>query len=105
MSERVYTILKAPSYTDWYEQQPFKDRAQIEDRLVKIQNEGYFGIHKSVDENDIIWELKWTGGRRIYYAYIPPQKILLLLGDNKNGQSKDINQAKKVYKQTVTGKN
>lgn len=54
-----------------------------------------------MDECGIIWELKWVGGRRIYYAYLPAQKILLLLGGNKNGQDKDIKQAKKIYAKTV----
>ena len=101
MKEQRYTILTTAEFGEWYGSQPLKDRAQIEDRLLNIQLAGYFGLHKCVDEDRIIWELKWTGGRRIYYAYIPPQKILLLLGGNKNGQDKDIKKAKKVYVKTV----
>lgn len=96
-----HTILKTPAFIDWYSTQSLKERAQIEDRLSHIQLEGHFGTYKSVDEKDIIWELKWAGGRRIYYAYLPPKRILLLLGGNKNGQDKDIKQAKKIYAKTV----
>lgn len=103
MRARTYTILKTLKYTEWYNNQTYKDRAQIEDRLLHIKTDGYFGVHKSVDEDNNIWELKWVGGRRIYYAYIPPQNILLLLGGNKNGQSKDIKQAKKIYAQAIEG--
>lgn len=101
MRQQKYRILKAPAFVEWYNIQPLKDRAQIEERLLHIHTDGYFGTYKSVDENGVIWELKWVGGRRIYYAYIPPQQILLLLGGNKNGQDKDIKQAKKIYFKSV----
>ena len=66
-----------------------------------IQVDGYFGDHKEVDEKIDIWELKWKNGRRVYYAYIPEEKILLLLGGNKNGQSKDIAKAKRILEKTT----
>jgi len=47
-------------------------------------------------------ELKWKNGRRVYYADIPEKKILLLLGGNKNGQDKDIRQAKKIFNKHVS---
>jgi hypothetical protein len=37
----------------------------------------------------------------VYYAYIPEKKILLLLGGNKNGQDKDIRQAKKILRANI----
>jgi len=48
----------------------------------------FIKIHEYLENN--VWALKWGNGRRIYYAYIPEKKILLLLGGNKNGQSNDI---------------
>ena len=68
-----------------------------------IKYDGYFGDHKSIsfyekeELKDRVWELRWNNGRRVYYAYIPEKKILLLLGDNKNGQSKDVSKAKAIY--------
>jgi putative component of toxin-antitoxin plasmid stabilization module len=32
---------------------------------------------------------------------IPVSQVLLLLGGNKNGQTKDIKQAEKIYKEWV----
>ena len=93
MKRVAYAIYKTPEYQEWFESQPLKAQVQIEDRLSKIEVEGYFGEHKFL--SDGIWELKWKNGRRVYYAYIPEQNILLLFGGNKNGQSKDITQAKK----------
>mgnify|MGYP002388429467 FL=1 len=72
---------------------------QIASRLSNIEQSGHFGGHKSVGEN--IWELRWKNGRRIYYAYIPEASILVLLGGNKNGQNKDIKQAKKIYESHI----
>ncbi len=45
-----------------------------------------------------VWELKWKNGRRIYYAYLPESSIFILLGGVKNGQSKDITYAKRLFK-------
>lgn len=42
----------------------------------------------------------FNDGRRIYYVIIPENNVLLLLGGNKNGQDKDIRQARKIYYKT-----
>ncbi|NNM43048.1 MAG: hypothetical protein HKM07_01730 [Chlamydiae bacterium] len=91
---KAYTIYNAPEYDEWLEEQTGKGQVQIRERISHIQDDGYFGDHKDVCDN--VWELRWKNGRRIYYAYIPEKKILLLLGGNKNGQDKDIRQAKKI---------
>lgn len=77
----------------------YKSRVQIADRLSKIQMEGYFGDHKPVGGD--VWELKWINGRRVYYAYFAESNIILLIGGNKNGQSKDITKAKKILKKYI----
>lgn len=92
----MYEIYKTTEFEQWMAEQPLKFRLQIEDRLVRIAANGYFGINKHL--GDSIWELKWNIGRRIYYTYLAQCKILLLLGGNKNGQGKDINQAKKIFR-------
>ncbi len=101
MKKHLYTIYNTPEYDEWLDKQPAKSQVQIRQRISHIQDDGYFGDHKDVEDN--VWELKWKNGRRIYYAYIPEKKILLLLGGNKNGQDKDIHQAKKIlHKHTET---
>ncbi len=94
-----YTILKTPEYQKWLDKETKKSRVQIEERLSKIEIEGYFGIRK--DLGDHIFELKWRNGRRVYYSYILDLQVLLLIGGNKNGQEKDIKQAKKIFKRYV----
>lgn len=57
---RIYSIHRVPEYRIWYEAQPEKTKVQIDERLSKIQDEGYFGDHKFVgDKEEEIWELKW----------------------------------------------
>ena len=94
-----YKIFETEEFTDWNNEQPAKSRVQIADRIDKIRDDGYFGDHKSVGDN--IYELRWRNGRRIYYTIIPVEQILLLIGGNKNGQTRDINQAEKIYKEWV----
>lgn len=94
-----YKLLKTEEYDDWLEEQPARSRVQIADRLDKIKDEGYFGDYKNVRDN--VWELRWKNGRRIYYSFIPVEQVLLLIGGNKNGQTKDINQAEKIYKEWI----
>lgn len=95
----LYQLTKTPEYDEWLEGETKKAKAQIADRLEKIESEGHFGVHRHLE--DFVWELKWKSGRRIYYALIPPDNIALLLGGNKNGQEKDIKEAKKILKNYV----
>jgi putative addiction module killer protein len=96
MMERIfaamYKLIKAPEFEEWYEEQPLKSKFQIDDRLLHIVLDGYFGDHKNLAGE--VWELKWKNGRRIYYTYLAAENLLLILGGNKNGQDKDINKAK-----------
>ena len=95
----MYKLFKAPEFEEWYDEQPLKSKLQIDTRFAHIVREGYFGDHK--DLTGEVWELKWKNGRRIYYAYLIEQNILLLLGGNKNAQSKDIAQAQKIFRKYV----
>jgi putative addiction module killer protein len=92
----VFILLKTDEYQKWIQKQSAYDKVQIALRLSRIEFDGHFGIHKYLGNE--IWELKWGNGRRVYYAYIPEKKILLLLGGNKNGQNKDIASEKKICK-------
>ena len=97
MSVRIYTILKAPDYSEWYRLQPFKEKAQIEDRLLKIQNEGYFGVHKCVDANQTIWELReWGKGKKdLLCIYSSSKNIAPFMRGIKMAKAKTLNKRKK----------
>ncbi len=94
-----YKILITDQFDEWLKHETARSRVQIAKRIENVREEGHFGDHKQL--RDHIWELRWENGRRIYYSVIQESQVLLLLGGNKNGQTKDINQAEKVYKEWV----
>jgi putative addiction module killer protein len=94
-----YDLLMTDEFEDWIMEEPAKSRVQIARRMEMIRDEGYFGDHKRVREN--IWELRWDNGRRVYYCFVPVSQVLLLIGGNKNGQTKDIHEAEKIYREWV----
>jgi putative addiction module killer protein len=104
----VYRISKDTKFNEWLDTQTARTKLQILKRLSKIEQHGHFGDHKSVSDyesgylKNAVWELRWDDGKRVYYAYIPEKRILLLLGGNKNGQDKDITQAKSIFIKATT---
>jgi len=102
MIEGGYRVLRTPEFDAWFEDQHERLRVQIAIRIEKIQSHEYFGDHKSVSDyetgalKNVVWELRWKDGKRLYYAYIPERRVLLLLGGNKNGQDKDVSKAKNI---------
>lgn len=71
-------------------------QAQIEKRLANIKNHEHFGHVRQLDSR--LAEIKFNNGVRIYFSVrIERNKVLiLLLGGNENGQSKDIAKAKSL---------
>lgn len=92
-----YTTYETEDCSDWLAKETLKSRRQIQDRISKIEGEGYFGHHKYLEDEDL-WELKFNDGRRIYYVIVDETKVILLLGGNKNGQNKDIKKASNVLR-------
>lgn len=101
MMRKKYRVFTTSEFDKWFSLQTTKEREQIRKRISYIELEGYFGDHKSISESNPIWELRWVNGRRVYYAYLLEQNILLLLGGNKNGQNHDIKQAHKIYEEAT----
>ena len=89
------SFFKIQKYLLWYNHQTEKTQYIIESRLKRISEENHWGLMNAFDG---LVELKWTSGLRIYTAKINGKLVVILLGGNKNGQKKDINQAKKILK-------
>lgn len=89
-------FLKLIEFEEWYRSQPLKIRIQIDGRLLRIQEFGYFGQIRKL--SFILFELKFNNGNRIYCTEksINGKAIILILGGSKNGQDKDIRKAQKV---------
>ena len=92
----MLSFLKLKEYSEWYETQTAKVRAQIDSRLEKIRDFGHYGHMKKL--SSVLFEIKFNNGNRIYYTekIINGKAVILILGGNKNGQEKDIKKAQKV---------
>ena len=96
-------ILRTPEFKSWFDRLNEKAKAQVDARLKNIELHGYFGDHKSL--GDCLLELRWKNGRRVYYALIMEEVlVLVLLGGLKNAQKKDIEKARKLLVREVIGK-
>lgn len=94
-----YQLTKTPEFDKWFKK--LKDsqaKKQILGRLLRIQEDGFFGDSKGVGDN--ISELRFHvgAGYRIYYAVLGDVVVLLLCGGDKGSQTKDIRQAKDILK-------
>ena len=90
-------VLKTQEFDDWMEELDPWAQSQIEDRLDRIREHNHFGDKKCIAED--LFELRWRNGRRIYYTLASDRNqrvTLMLLGGSKNGQNKDIAQARKI---------
>jgi putative addiction module killer protein len=91
-----YRIIQSIEFASWLKQQGPKDRVIINARIDRLRIDGHWGF---VHRFDGLIELKWTSGLRIYTGLINSEFVIVLLGGNKNGQSKDIKKAKKIFSQ------
>ena len=95
-----YIIYETKDYRDWLEELSRKSQTQVRNRILKIEDDGYFGHHKHLE--DSLWKLKFNDGRSVYYALESEfSKVVLLLGGNKNGQDKDIKKAAAIIRKIV----
>lgn len=81
-------------FDQWLQEQTSKDKAQIDRRLLAIEEHRHFGDMKYL--KDSLFELRWKNGRRIYFARSGSDSILLLLGGLKNEQSKQVKKARNM---------
>jgi putative addiction module killer protein len=94
-------LIELPEFSDWLDYQSEKSKAQVYARLARILNFNHFRYTKSVGEG--LMELRWVNGRRVYYVIVKKhalQVTVLILGGNKNGQTRDIKNAKKIFKKS-----
>lgn len=93
---KKYSIEKLDDFDEWFLNQTPKTQGIITARFTRIELDGYFGTVKPLEDG--LFELKWKNGLRIYFAYLAKQSLIVILGGNKNGQSKDIKKAKSYLK-------
>ncbi|MGX3011465.1 type II toxin-antitoxin system RelE/ParE family toxin [Helicobacter sp. 23-1044] len=91
-------IIESAEFSHWFEN--LKDNATrklIYQRLARIRLYGHFGDFKNID--DELKELRFfnRGGTRIYYALL--DGVVLLLGGDKDSQTRDIRKAKAILQE------
>jgi len=102
-----YDVEQTEEYEEWFAGQSLKTQSVIAKRIKNIVEDGYFGDCKNVSEYDVgltknhVFELRWDDGKRVYYGKVENTYLLLLYGGNKNGQNKDIKEAKNLFRKYV----
>ncbi len=61
---KKYRLFYTQEFKKWLLEQTRKDITQIEERLQRISEEAHFGDHKSISDDNTLWELRWRNGRR-----------------------------------------
>lgn len=91
------SISKVP-FTDWFDDLDTSIKSIIIARLDRLSL-GNFGDCKFIKNCKEIYELRiWHGpGYRIYFGKKEMETVVLLIGGNKNGQSRDIAKAKRYW--------
>lgn len=92
-------VKKTPEFEEWFCKESQKSRHQIESRLKRISVFSYFGDFKNLGGH--LFELRWKNGRRLYFT-LDSNNCLILLGGSKNGQDKDIKEARKLIKREIS---
>jgi putative addiction module killer protein len=85
-------------FNEWLFDLDGRSRAIVKTRLDRIRL-GNFGDTKQIMGGDGIWELRidYGPGYRVYYAKKGKSIVVLLLGGDKGGKSRDIAKAKRYW--------
>lgn len=97
----AYLIKRTFEFELWFSQQQPKNKSIIIKRIMSIEIHEHLGDSKKVSTQRAydISELRFKNGTRIYFSFMEDEHrklFLILMGGNKNGQSKDIKKAENV---------
>ncbi len=98
-------VNRSKSFKDWYQDLSSKDQGIVDTRIDTYRDTGNLVRSKLLNKDFALYEFKWDSGLRVYFSMIEDNDgnlMLLLVGGNKNTQSKDIAQAKKIVLEAVT---
>ena len=103
MIQRELRVYETPSgacpFDSWLEKlRDPKGRARIRVRLDRVE-QGNFGDSKSIGGGIQELRVDFGPGYRVYFAEDGPVIVLLLIGGDKSTQTKDIETARKYWKQ------
>ena len=88
-----FNVEQTVEFERWFSKQTLKTQTLVSDRIGRLKVSGYMGKARALGMG--LFELKWKNGLRLYFIF-SEQKVILLNGGSKNGQKKDIEQARRL---------
>lgn len=97
-------VFRSKKYKGWFKGLTEKEKAIVDTRIGMYIEHGELINVKSLDPSYGLYEFKWDSGLRVYFSFIEDREgnlMLLLIGGNKNSQSKDIIMAKNIVSKAM----
>ena len=69
-----YKVGRSREFIEWLETLSNKERAQVTDRISRIQNYEHFGSIRYLDDG--LWEIKFNNGNRIYFVRASEREVV-----------------------------
>ena len=89
-------VVSTSEFNKWYKTAVLREKAQVDACIARIEEHDHLGDWKYIGAG--LAELRWRNGRRVYFAKLKDQIILLLIGGYKNDQKKNIKEARTLLK-------
>ena len=83
---------------EWLKDLDKSVKSRVQDRLVRIEQDGNFGNFKKLDNELSELRFNFGSGYRVYYTEVDNIVVLLLTAGDKKLQSNDISKAKEYLK-------
>lgn len=87
----------SPEFERWLRDRDAYGRLLLASRLDRIRRFDHFGDSRHLGGD--LWELRWRGGMRVYYAVVEDDAgvvAFMVWGGSKNGQKRDIARARNI---------
>lgn len=85
-------------FSKWIDSLDWKTQERIFSRVARMKR-GQFGDHKSLSDGVFELRLFFGPGYRVYFGEHRRKIVLLLTGGDKSTQTKDIRQARELWKE------
>ena len=96
----MFFIEKTTEFDKWLKKiNDVKAKAKILFRIQKLENEEHFGDCKPVGNGVSELKINYAKGYRVYFTEKDGKIIVLLVGGDKSTQQKDIEKAKRIWKE------
>jgi len=96
----LYFIEKTKEFDKWLRKlRDLQAKAKILFRIQKLESDGHLGDCKTVGDGISELKINYAKGYRVYFKEKDGKIIILLIGGDKLTQQKDIEKAKRIWKE------